>query len=93
MNKFRELREQLTSGQVAGDPWSHVDTSGEATFYKTLTASFKGLKSVNAISLLSQSFSVSSAMGHTVIRGSGTSPKSAFFGFIPSSKISQLLMI
>ena len=41
--KYRELEAQFSSGNVAADPWSHVDTFGRAGIYKTLQSTYKSL--------------------------------------------------
>ena len=91
MGNFRELGEQFNSRQVAGDPWSHVDAFGRTTILKTLTTTFKGLKStpVKAVTVRSRASSVSSAVCRIVLQGSGKAQKLAFFGDIPSSEVSR----
>ena len=41
--KYREVEQQFNSGNVAGDPWVHVDTFGRADFYKTLHAAYESV--------------------------------------------------
>ena len=41
---YKEMSSQFNSCQFAGDPWSHVDVSGRASFLKSLTAAYKNSK-------------------------------------------------
>ena len=41
--KYRELEAQFHSGNVAADPWSHVDAFGRAGIYKALQSTYKAL--------------------------------------------------
>ena len=41
--EYREVEQQFNSGNVAGDPWVHVDTFGRADFYKTLHAAYESV--------------------------------------------------
>ena len=38
LDKFIELEQQFSSGNVSSDPWSHVDSFGRAKFQKVLTS-------------------------------------------------------
>ena len=65
---YKELEGQFSSGQLAGDPWAHVDIFGQAKFLKTLTAAFKNLKGdpVVGVSTVSRSSSVSTSAGRKI---------------------------
>ena len=41
--KYRELEAQFNSGNVAADPWSHVDAFGRAGIFKSLLGTYKSL--------------------------------------------------
>ena len=41
--KYRELEAQFNSGNVAADPWSHVDAFGRARIFKSLMGTYKSL--------------------------------------------------
>ena len=43
LGTFKDLEFRLSSGNVPGDPWSHVDSFGKANSHKTLIAVFKAL--------------------------------------------------
>ena len=43
LTKYRELEAQFSSGNVAADPWSHVDAFGRAGIYKALQSTYKTL--------------------------------------------------
>ena len=89
--KFREMDSQFSSGQFAGDPWTHVDAFGRSAFQKSLMTTFKGLKPtpVKVIAGPSRCSSVSSTAGHKVVRESGSSQKPAFFGSIIATETSK----
>ena len=40
---FKDLEFSFNSGNVPGDPWSHVDSFGKANLHKTLIAVYKAL--------------------------------------------------
>ena len=41
LNKFHELETRFDSGNVPGDPWSHVDSFGQSKFYKALMSAYQ----------------------------------------------------
>ena len=41
LNKFHELETRFDSGNVPGDPWSHVVSFGQSKFYKALMSAYK----------------------------------------------------
>ena len=41
LDSFKDLDVQFSSGNVPGDPWSHVDSFGKAKLHKTLVAVYK----------------------------------------------------
>ena len=43
LSKYRDIQQQFNSGNVAGDPWVHVDTFGKAELYKTLHAAYESV--------------------------------------------------
>ena len=43
LNKLREIEQEFHTGNVAGDPWTHVDVFGRADFYKILCQKHKAL--------------------------------------------------
>ena len=88
---YKELEGQFSSGQLAGDPWVHVDVFGQANFLKTLTAAFKNLKGtpVVGVSTASRSSSVSTSAGRKINWAAGQAQKLAYFGDIPASEISK----
>ena len=43
LNKLREIEQEFPTGNVAGDPWTHVDVFGRADFFKTLCQRHKAL--------------------------------------------------
>ena len=63
--KYKKLDLQFTSGQLSGDPWSHVDVFGRASLLKTLTDSFISFKGVPlvGVSTSSRASSVSTSVG------------------------------
>ena len=89
--KYKELDLQFTSGQLSGDPWSHVDVFGRASLLKTLTDSFISLKGVPlvGVSTSSRASSVSTSAGKKLNWAAGKAQKLAFFGNIPQSEISK----
>ena len=89
--KYKELDLQFTSGQLSGDPWSHVDVFGRASLLKTLTDSFISLKGVPpvGVSTSSRASSVSTSAGKKLNWAAGKAQKLAFFGDIPQSEISK----
>ena len=62
--KFEELGQQFNSGNMASDPWSHVDSFGRAKFQKVLAsvykASYRGPKPTASSRSASESESTSS---------------------------------
>ena len=88
---YKELEGQFSSGQLAGDPWVHVDVFGQASFLETLTAAFKNLKGtpVVGVSTASRSSSVSTSAGRKINWAAGQAQKLAYFGDIPASEISK----
>ena len=89
--KHKEMDLQFTSGQLSGDPWSHVDVFGRASLLKTLTDSFISLKGVPlvGVSTSSRASSVSTSAGKKLNWAAGKAQKLAFFGDIPQSEISK----
>ena len=89
--KYKELDLQFTSGQLSGDPWSHVDVFGRASLLKTLTDSFISLKGVPlvGVSTSSRASSVSTSAGKILNWAAGKAQKLAFFGDIPQSESSK----
>ena len=59
--KYREVEQQFNSGNVAGDPWVHVDTFGRADFYKTLHAAYESVVRVSRSASSSKTGSRSSS--------------------------------
>ena len=43
LGTFKDLEFRFSSGNVPGDPWSHVDSFGKANLHKTLIAVYKAL--------------------------------------------------
>ena len=43
LGTFKDLEFRFSSGNVPGDPWSHVDNFGKANLHKTLIAVYKAL--------------------------------------------------
>ena len=43
LGTFKDLDFRFSSGNVPGDPWSHVDSFGKANLHKTLIAVYKAL--------------------------------------------------
>ena len=88
---YKELEGQFSSGQLAGDPWAHVDVFGQANFLKTLTAAFKNLKGdpVVGVSTVSRSSSEWTSAGRKINWAAGQAQKLAYFGDIPASEISK----
>ena len=43
LGTFKDLKFRFSSGNVPGDPWSHVDSFGRANLHKTLIAVYKAL--------------------------------------------------
>ena len=43
LGKYRDLESKFSCGNVAGDPWSHVDSFGKASFQKVLTSVYRTL--------------------------------------------------
>ena len=43
LSKLREIEQEFNTGNVAGDPWTHVDVFGKADFYKVLWQKHKSL--------------------------------------------------
>ena len=43
LSKLREIEQEFNTGNVAGDPWTHVDVLGRADFYKVLWQKHKSL--------------------------------------------------
>ena len=70
--KYRELEAQFNSGNVAADPWSHVDAFGRAEIYKAPQSTYKTLFQPPKSASSSRSGSRSSSAA-TVGRGK-TSP-------------------
>ena len=89
LTNYKELEGQFSSGQLAGDPWAHVDVFGQANFVKTLTRAFKNLKGtpVIGISTASRSSSVSTSVGQMINWAAGQAQKLAYFVDIPASEI------
>ena len=88
---YKELEEQFSSGQLAGDPWAHVDVFGQANFLKILTTAFKNLKGkpVVDISTTSRASSVSTSAGRKINWAAGQDQKLTYFGDIPADEISK----
>ena len=91
LSAYKELSGQFNSCQFAGDPWSHVDVFGRASFLKTLTAAYKNLKTVPVvgISTASRSSSVSSSAVRKINWAAGKTQQLAYFGDIPASEVSK----
>ena len=43
LGTFKDLEFRFSTGNVPGDPWSHVDSFGKAKLHKTLIAVYKAL--------------------------------------------------
>ena len=84
--KFRELVEQFNSGNVAGGPWTHVDTLGRNHFFKTLHAKYQSIvhESKSASSSRSASGS-SSPTGSIQRKKSGKQKRKVAFGTTQSA--------
>ena len=41
LGTFKDMEFRFSSGNVPGDPWSHVDSFGKANLHKTLVAIYK----------------------------------------------------
>ena len=84
---YKELSGQFNSCQFAGDPWSHVDVFGRASFLKTLTAAYKNLKTVPVVGVntASRSSSVSSSAVRKTNWAAAKAQQLAYFGDIPPS--------
>ena len=91
--QYKELEGQFSSGQLAGDPWAHVDVFGRANFQKTLTTAFNNLKvaPVVGVSTVSQSSSVSTSAGRKINWAAGQAHKLAYFGDLPASEVSKTI--
>ena len=91
LTNYEELEGQFNSGQLAGDPWAHVDVFGQANFLKTLTTAFKNLKGtpVAGTGTASRSSSVSTSAGRKIHWAAGQAQKLAYFSDIPPSELSK----
>ena len=91
LTNYKELEGQFSSGQLAGDPWDHVDVFGQANFLKTLTTAFKNLKGTPVVgtSTASRSSFVSTSAGRKINWAAGQAQKLAYFGHIPPSELSK----
>ena len=43
LGTFKDLEARFSSGNVPGDPWSHVDSFGKSNFHKILVTVYKAL--------------------------------------------------
>ena len=59
--KFRELEDQINTGNVAGNPWSHVNIFGKAGFYTILCQVHKSFTQKPKSAFSSRSFSGSNS--------------------------------
>ena len=51
LSKLREIEQEFNTGNVAGDPWTHVDVFGKADFYKVLWQKHKSLSQKNQVAI------------------------------------------
>ena len=91
LTNYKELEGQFSSGQLAGDPWAHVDVFGQTNFLKTLTTAFKNLKRTPLVgtSTASRSSFVSTSAGRKINWAAGQAQNLAYFGDIPPSELSK----
>ena len=91
LTAYRELSGQFNSCHFAGDPWSHVDVFGRASFLKTLTTAYKNLKAIPATvaTTTSRTSSVSSSAVRKINWAAGRAQELAYFGDIPPSELSK----
>ena len=64
VNKLREIEQEFLTGNVAGDPWTHVDVFGRADFFKTLCQKRKALTQKSKSPSSSRSASGSTSPGN-----------------------------
>ena len=65
LDKFIQLEQQFSSGNVSSDPWSHVDFFGRAKFQKVLTSVYKSSYRVSKAAISSRSASESDSNSST----------------------------
>ena len=89
LTKFHELEARFDSGNVPGDPWSHVDSFGQGKFYKALLSSYKTQSSEASPAKIVRSRSSSTIHedSGTAFRSPGKTVKYAHEGVIPSSEV------
>ena len=86
LEKYRELESRFISGNVAGDPWVHIDSFGKANFLKTLISAQKALKDKPRSASRSPSSSVSSTGCQRRNRSPIKDKKGVKFGAVSFSK-------
>ena len=93
LTRYHLLEAKFSSGNVSGDPWSHVDSFGQSSIHKELLAAFKveisGAGTARAVHF-AQSSEPSEA-GGTPFSSPGKSTKFAYFGNLPSSEIDKTI--
>ena len=63
LGTYRNLESKFSSGNVASDPWSHVDNFGKADFLKDLTSVYRTLDVKRSKDVRTDNTSTSSAEG------------------------------
>ena len=65
LDTFKDLEFRFSSGNVPGDPWTHVDSFGKANLHKTLISVYKALGKSVRLDNESNSSSLSKEGGET----------------------------
>ena len=93
LTRYHLLEANILSGNVSGDPWSHVDSFGQSSIHKELPAAFK-VESSGAGTARAGHFAQSSEpseAGGTPFSSPGKSTKFAYIGNLPSSEIDKTI--
>ena len=91
LGRFRELEARFDSGNVSGNPWSHVDAFGQSKFYKSLLASYRIQgHEVSPVKVdRSRSSSVVDENSGSTFRSPGKTVCLAHDGYIPAAEVTK----
>ena len=78
--KYSELQAKFNGGNIAGDPWSHVDHFGRTGFHKVLTSVYNSLGKASGPIGRSGVLLSSSSDERQCLRSSGKHNKKVYFG-------------
>ena len=89
LSTYKDLEARFSSGNVAGDPWAHVDSFGKSGFHKVLTTVHKTLMKNTTPDCASNAGSSASGSGKQRKFSPAKSKKVAFKEISPLEQVQK----